>query len=373
MTGEELQAQVTEVRERLDHLRGFLDVAGKREKLTDLEARMGVPGFWDSREKAQEIIGQVRGLRNVIDPFSKVESMVGDLEVMLEFAVEGDGSEEFAAEAEALYERVCPALDRLEMTSFLGGRMDANGAVFSVNAGAGGTESCDWCSMLYRMYTHWMDRNGYEYEIIDMQPGEEAGTRSVTLMVRGEFAYGYLKTEKGVHRLVRISPFDANKRRHTSFAAVDVAPEIDDDIEVEINDADLRIDTYRSSGAGGQHVNRTDSAVRLTHIPSGIVVTCQNERSQHKNRATAMRVLRARLYQREEEKRRQEHATEYGAKGENAWGSQIRSYVLQPYQLVKDLRTEVETSNVNAVLDGGIDLFIEAFLRHRENGTAGGP
>ncbi len=325
------------------------------------------PDFWDNRAKAQDTIAEVRRLRGVLDPFGKVSSMLDDLGVLVEFAEAEDDPEEFLIEAAQLWERLQPALDKLELTSFLSGKMDPNNAIVSINAGAGGTESCDWCNMLFRMYTHWMDRQDMAYEIIDMQPGDEAGTKSVTLIARGEFAYGTLKSEKGVHRLVRISPFDSNKRRHTSFAAVDVVPEIDDDIDIDINDGDLRIDTYRASGAGGQHVNKTDSAVRITHLPSGIVVTCQNERSQHKNRATAMRILRARLYEAEEEKRRREQANEYGNKTDNAWGNQIRSYVLQPYQMVKDLRTDAETSNVTAVLNGDIDLFIEAFLRHKAN------
>ena len=323
------------------------------------------PDFWDRREQAQAIIEQVRACRNVLDPFRRVESMVDDVTVLLEFA-ESEGDESSSVQEGALlWEALGPALDRLELTSFLSGRMDGNNAIFSINAGAGGTESCDWCSMLLRMYTHWMDHRGFTYDIADMQPGDEAGTRSATLIVQGEFAYGYLKAEKGVHRLVRISPFDANKRRHTSFAAVDVVPEVDDTITIEINEDDLRIDTYRSSGAGGQYVNRTDSAVRMTHLPTGVVVSCQSERSQHKNRSTAMKMLRAKLYALEEEKRRAAHAAEFGNKSDNSWGNQIRSYVLQPYQLVKDLRTDVETSNVSAVLDGDLDAFIEAYLRQK--------
>ena len=325
------------------------------------------PDFWDRREQAQSIIEQVRAARNILDPFRRVQAMVDDLVVLLEFAESEGEAGESVREGAELWERLAPALDKLELASFLSGRMDGSSAIFSVSAGAGGTESCDWCNMLFRMYTHWMDRRGFTYELVDMQAGDEAGLRGVTLMVSGEFAYGYLKAEKGVHRLVRISPFDANKRRHTSFAAVDVVPEIDDNIQIEINEGDLRVDTYRSSGAGGQHVNRTDSAIRLTHLATGIVVACQAERSQHKNRATAMRILRARLYEHEEQKRRQAHAAEFGAKTDNSWGNQIRSYVLQPYQMVKDLRTDVETSNVNAVLDGDLDAFIEAYLRQKKD------
>ena len=362
MTHEELRLKVAEAVARLDHLRGFFDLAGKREQLAEAEGRMTQPDFWDHRETAQATVAQVSSLKAIVEPFARVSGHVDDFEVLAELAAEDDG---MLGEADDAWDRLETELDRLELASFLSGRMARNNAILSINAGAGGTESCDWAAMLYRMFTHWCDRRGFDYDILDMQAGEEAGYKNVTMMVRGEFAFGYLKSERGVHRLVRISPFDANKRRHTSFAAVDVVPEVDDDIEVEINEADLRIDTYRASGAGGQHVNRTDSAVRITHAPSGLVVTCQNERSQHKNRSTAMKILKARLYEREENKRDAERAAEYGLKGDNAWGNQIRSYVLQPYQMVKDLRTDAETSNVNAVLDGDIDLFIEAYLRQK--------
>jgi len=324
---------------------------------------MAQPDFWDRREAAQATVAEMRSLKSVTDPFAKVVGTVEDFEVLAEMAAE---DEDMLDEADSTWATLSDELDKLELASFLSGRMARNNAIVSVNAGAGGTESCDWAAMLYRMFTHWCDRRGFTYNIIDMQAGDEAGYKSATIMVAGEFAYGYLKGERGIHRLVRISPFDANKRRHTSFAAVDVVPEIDDDIEVEVNDSDLRVDTYRASGAGGQHVNKTDSAVRFTHVPTGIVVTCQNERSQHKNRSTAMKILKARLYELEESKRDAERAAEYGQKSDNAWGNQIRSYVLQPYQMVKDLRTNAETSNVSAVLDGDIDLFIEAYLRHKK-------
>jgi len=321
------------------------------------------PDFWDHREAAQATIAEVRSLKTVTEPFAKVAEKIEDFEVLAEMAAE---DEDMLEEADSAWATLSDGLDKLELASFLSGRMARNNAIVSINAGAGGTESCDWAAMLYRMFTHWCDRRGFTYNIIDMQAGDEAGYKSATIMISGEFAYGYLQGERGIHRLVRISPFDANKRRHTSFAAVDVMPEIDDDIEVEINESDLRVDTYRASGAGGQHVNKTDSAVRFTHVPTGIVVTCQNERSQHKNRSTAMKILKARLYELEESKRDAERAAEYGQKSDNAWGNQIRSYVLQPYQMVKDLRTNAETSNVSAVLDGDIDLFIEAYLRHKK-------
>ncbi len=245
----------------------------------------------------------------------------------------------------------------------MGGPQDINNAILSINAGAGGTESCDWAAMLLRMYSRWAERRGYTSKTFDLLAGEEAGIKNVTVIIKGEYAYGYLKAEEGVHRLVRISPFDSNKRRHTSFASVDVVAEIGEDVNVEINPSDLRIDTYRSSGRGGQHVNVTDSAVRITHIPTGIVVQCQDERSQHKNKAMAMKVLRARLYQRQLEELKKEREASYAAKQDIAWGSQIRSYVMHPYSMVKDHRTGIETSNVQLVMDGDIDLFIEAWLK----------
>jgi peptide chain release factor 2 len=321
------------------------------------------PDFWDRRDEAQAVVQEVSALKNVLEPFAGVEMRIDDFAVLAELAEsEGTGSD-LLREADDTWPRLEAALARVELTSFLSGKFDRGNAFFSIHAGAGGTESCDWTSMLLRMYERWFEGRGWKTELLDIQPGDEAGTKSVTLRVVGDFAYGYLRGERGVHRLVRISPYDSNKRWHTSFSAVDVVPEIDDDVEVEILDKDLREDTYRSSGAGGQYVNRTDSAVRITHLPTGTVVACQQERSQHKNRAMALRMLRAKLYELAEEKRRKELAQVSGQKTDNTFGSQIRSYVLQPYQLVKDLRTDVETSNVNAVLDGALDPFVEAYLR----------
>ncbi len=329
---------------------------------------MSRPDFWDNRERAQETVGKVRELRSKLEPFGRLRKQVEDFQVLAELVeIEDDENAELLTEADAAWTQIEKSLDQLELVSFLSGKTDRNNAIITVHAGAGGTESCDWAGMLFRMYSHWATNHDFTTELIDYQAGEEAGIKSATMMINGEFAFGHLKHERGVHRLVRISPFDSNKRRHTSFAAVDVLAEIDEDIDIEVDEKDLRVDTYRSSGAGGQHVNKTDSAVRLTHLPTGIVVACQNERSQHKNRATAMKILKARLYEREEEKREKERAVVEGEKSENAWGSQIRSYVLQPYQLVKDLRTEVETSNTAAVLNGDIDRFIEAMLKQRKN------
>lgn len=327
---------------------------------------MSRPDFWDNKDAAQGTVTEVSRLKNILDPFRRLQSKVEDFVVLGEL-VEMEGEESsMLGEADAAWSSIESDLDKLELVSFLSGKMDKNNAILSVHPGAGGTESADWASMLFRMYNRWAEDHGCGVELIEYQPGDEAGLKSATIVVSGEFSFGYLKNERGVHRLVRISPFDSNKRRHTSFAAVDVVAEVDDNIDIEIDEKDLRIDVYRSSGAGGQHVNTTDSAVRITHLPTNIVVACQNERSQHKNRATALRILKAKLYEREEEKRRAEAAAEHGQKTDNAWGNQIRSYVLHPYQMVKDLRTEVETSNTQAVLDGDLDPFIEAMLRKKQ-------
>jgi len=295
-----------------------------------------------------------------------VQSAIEDVTVLIELAEgEKDNAQgkQVLGEADEALRRAEKSSRKLEIQSLLGAELDANNAYLTLHAGAGGTESCDWAEMLLRMYLRYCEERGFKGEIMEYQPGDEAGVKSVTLAVTGSYAYGYMKAERGVHRLVRISPFDANKRRHTSFAALDVVAEVTDDVEVEIDDGDLRIDTYRSSGAGGQHVNTTDSAVRITHIPTGIVVACQAERSQHKNRAKAMGILRARVYEWRLDEQRKSMEKFYGDKGEIAWGSQIRSYVLQPYTMVKDHRTGVETSNVSAVLDGDLQKFIEGYLR----------
>jgi len=344
-------------------LGGFFDVAGKRNRQAELEGRMSMPGFWDRPQEAQTTVQEVAALKNALAQFDRVSAAAADFAVLEELVAMEGTSSPMLAEADATWAALSTQLDTVEMASFLSGKFDRNNAIFNLHAGSGGTESCDWASILLRMYTRYFERHGFKYEIADMQMGDEAGIKSATLMVSGEFAFGYLKAERGVHRLVRISPFDANKRRHTSFSAVDVLAEITDDIVVDIKEEDLRVDTYRSSGAGGQYVNRTDSAVRITHLPSGIIVASQQERSQHKNRAQAMKILKAKLYEREEERKRKEQASTGGEKKDNEWGSQIRSYVLQPYQMVKDLRTDVETSDTAGVLDGELDRFIEAYLR----------
>ena len=331
---------------------------------------MSEASFWDDQAAAQKVIAEVNRLKNTVNPARAFNADIGDMQAMLELVDEMNGDPDVESYQEELIDtlkRLLPKLDQLELASFLSGPHDACNAFLTINSGAGGTESCDWADMLLRMYSRWAEHAGFKTEVLDIQPGEEAGISSATIRVEGPNAFGYCKAERGVHRLVRISPFDSNARRHTSFSSVDVIAEIDEDIDIEIDEADIRTDVYRASGKGGQHVNRTESAVRLTHIPSGIVVTCQNERSQIKNKATAMKTLKSRLYEKLEDEKRSEMEKFYGEKGEIAWGNQIRSYVFQPYQMVKDLRTGVETGNVQAVMDGALDPFIHAWLR------AGGP
>ena len=326
---------------------------------------MSAPGFWDNNERAQKHIASLNRLRGAILPVVAFSKKAGDLEVMAEL-VEGAadaGQAEFSAELDASAAAMVLELDTLEIASYLTGQLDKNNAILSIQSGAGGTESNDWAGMLLRMYSRWAERRGFEAEIQDAQPGDQAGISRATLLLKGKNAYGHAKAERGVHRLVRISPFDSNKRRHTSFCAVDVIAEINEEIKIDIPENEIHVDVYRSSGKGGQGVNTTDSAVRLTHIPTGMVVVCQNERSQIKNRASALSVLKARLHERRLDEQRGEMEKFYGEKGEIGWGSQIRSYVLQPYQMVKDLRTGVETSDTQGVLDGDIDRFIHGWLR----------
>ena len=325
---------------------------------------MSKAGFWDNPDAAQSVVSQLSALKSVIEPVEEMQREVKDLQELFELAAAESDKDELVQLAEDLGALV-KRCEQIELAGLLSRPEDMKNCFFSIHAGAGGTESCDWANMLLRMYTRYFEANKYKFQELDITPGEEAGIRSITLRVSGPFAFGKLSCETGVHRLVRISPFDSQSRRHTSFAAVDCVPEFEEDIDVEVNEEDLRIDFYRASGAGGQHVNKTSSAVRITHGPTGIVVQCQNERSQHKNKAQAMKVLKARLFMLEQQKRDDEIAKLYGNKGEIAWGSQIRSYVLQPYQMVKDHRTSFQTGNVDAVLDGELDGFIESYLRHR--------
>ncbi len=328
---------------------------------------MSAPGFWDFPEKAQDVGRKRARVEKRIQSGESIDTKAEELDVLLELRREGESVD---GDIVAVVDHLEREINGIELTMKLSGENDARDAIVTIHPGAGGTESQDWAEMLLRMYLRYCERKGWSGEMIEYQGGEEAGIKSATMMVRGDYAYGYLKAEIGVHRLVRISPFDAAKRRHTSFASVMTIPDIDDTIEVEINDKDLRVDTYRSSGAGGQHVNVTDSAIRITHIPTGIVVTCQNERSQHKNRATAMHLLRARLYQIEVEKRKEDQTKLEGEKKDIGFGSQIRSYVLQPYQLVKDLRTGYEIGDPQRILDGDLDGLIEAYLAAQARKTA---
>jgi peptide chain release factor 2 len=370
---EELKPQISSARERLTEMGGYLGIAEKRAALEKLEAQAAAPDFWNDQNAANENIAATKALKPVLDPFSRLEGLVDDAEMMLELAEAEDEAGQQAAEAdiERMLTESESLFQTLEMQSLLGGEMDGRNAYLSIHAGAGGTESCDWADMLYRMYTRYAERNGFKVDVLDVQPGEEAGIKSVAFQISGAYAYGYLKSERGVHRLVRISPFDSASRRHTSFVALDVTAELDDDIEIDIAESDLRIDTYRSSGAGGQHVNTTDSAVRMVHLPTGITVQCQAERSQHKNRDKALKMLKAKLYEHEIDKQRKATEQLYGNKGEIAWGSQIRSYVMQPYTMVKDHRTDEQVGNVQAVMDGKIDPFIEAYLKMKQKEQAG--
>ena len=340
---------------------GIFDYARLQERFAELTAQVSAPGFWDDPDAAQKVTVERGTTENTIKRFDELTAQLDDVEAFIELGEE-EGLEMVQEELDELMQSIVGVLDELEFKRMLSGEHDIAGAILSINAGAGGTDSQDWAEMLLRMYLRYTERAGWKSELVEASDGEEAGIKSATIKVAGEYAFGFLKAESGVHRLVRISPFDSNARRQTSFSSVYVIPDLDDEIEVDIDEGDLRVDTYRASGAGGQHVNRTDSAVRITHLPTGIVVQCQNERSQLKNRNTAMKILKARLY--EEERRKRDDALQAvnDAKADIGWGSQIRSYVLHPYQMVKDLRTSHETSRTQAVLDGELQPFIESYL-----------
>jgi peptide chain release factor 2 len=358
----ELRDKTSELEERLAELEAFFDVEGLRGEAAALGEQMSRPGFWDDPEMAKDVSARFSRVEARVKLLEGLRGSLSDSEELLELADE-DG--DLLSEVEEELRRVEGVLEEQEVARLFTGEYDEGDAILTINSGEGGVDSQDWAEMLSRMYRRWAERRGFGLEVIEYTEGEEAGIKSATFGVSGEHAFGLLSAERGVHRLVRISPFDARGRRHTSFASVAVAPVIDDAVEVEIDDKDLKVDTYRASGAGGQHVNKTDSAVRITHLPTGIVVQCQNERSQHQNREVAMRVLRARLFELEREKRELEIAAQSGEKAEVGFGSQIRSYVLHPYKLVKDLRTEEQTADVDRVLDGDLDAFIYAYLKNR--------
>ena len=367
----DVRGELSHLRSRLREAEGYLGLERLRERKDELEREASLPDLWDDADNARAVTSELGRVSDDVAMLEDLDQRLSDAEVLHELMVEEDDDSE-AAELERSVDDLGRRLGELELRSLFSGQYDERDAIVDFNAGAGGTDAQDWCEMLLRMYLRWAERRGFEVEIDEATEGQEAGLLSATAIVKGRFAYGLLSAERGVHRLVRMSPFDAQHRRQTSFASVDVTPFLDDaGSEVTIDDKELRVDTYRSSGAGGQHVNKTDSAVRITHLPTGIVVSCQNERSQHQNRARALQILAAKLLDRQEAEQRAAMEQLSGPKVENAWGNQIRSYVLAPYQLVKDLRTSVETGNVDAVLDGELDLFIEAELRRRRAEDAG--
>ena len=364
---EEVRQRIEKLKASVAEMAAYIGIDERRSRLASLEEQQASGDFWNDQAKAKDVIAKTNAERAYVVPFDSLSKTVEDAGVMLDLAEMEEGTAQQSALKDTLAE--CAKADeyfaKLRMQSLLGGKFDACNVFVKLHAGQGGTEACDWVTMLYRMYQRYAEDQGWKIEEYDQQPGEEAGLKDVYFRIEGPYAYGVMKAERGIHRLVRISPFDANKRRQTSFASVETVAEINDDIDVEIKDEDLRIDTYRSGGAGGQHVNKTDSAVRLTHLPTGIVVACQKERSQHMNKEKAMNMLRAQLYEYYEDQKKSEMDRFYGAKSVNGWGSQIRSYVFCPYTMVKDLRTEYETSDVNGVMDGHIQPFIEAWLQQQ--------
>ena len=359
----EIKSELKVILEKINNLKDTIKYMDKREKSGSLEKEMLIDGFWDSKEKSNEVVNEVKLLKSEIQKYDNIEKNYQEAEAYVDLAQEENDIDSLK-EAEKIIEKLKTEIEKLEMSTLFSEEYDRNNAIVTIHPGAGGTESQDWALMLYRMYTRWSQRNEFSVEILDFQDGEEAGIKSVSFLIKGENVYGYLKCEAGVHRLVRISPFDSNSRRHTSFAAVEVLPEISDEIVVDIQPEDIEMDVYRASGAGGQHVNKTSSAVRLRHIPSGIVVTCQTERSQMQNREYAMKVLKSKLYKLERENHNKKINSIKGEVSENTWGNQIRSYVFCPYTLVKDHRTNYEVGNVQAVMDGKIDDFIYEYLKN---------
>ena len=348
--------------ETLKEVKDSLDLENKERRITELDKSMEEPGFWDDPERSTKTVREAKNLKDTVDGYKHLEQQYEDIQVMIEMGYE-ENDPAMLPEIQEMLDEFVKELEELRTKTLLSGEYDGCNAILKLNAGAGGTEAMDWCSMLYRMYQRWADKKGFTTEVLDFLDGDEAGLKSITLQVNGENAYGYLKSEKGVHRLVRISPFNAAGKRQTSFVSCDVMPDIEEDLDVEINPDDLRIDTYRSSGAGGQHINKTSSAIRITHLPTGIVVQCQNERSQFQNKDKAMQMLKAKLYLLKQQENAEKLSDIRGDVKDINFGNQIRSYVMQPYTLVKDHRTNAENGNVNAVMDGDIDLFISAYLK----------
>ena len=359
---DELKAQMKTYEEPMQQMRSSLDLDNKEKRIEELERTMAEPGFWENPENAQKLQKELGSLRNGIEAYSKLENLYEETLMMIDMANE-DEDESVLPDIRSAMDAFREDFESMRIRTLLSGPYDANDAIVTLHSGAGGTEACDWCGMLYRMYSRWIDKKGLSMEILDSLDGDEAGIKSITFQVNGENAYGLLKSEMGIHRLVRISPFNAAGKRQTSFVSCDVMPDIEEDVDIEVKDEDIRIDTYRSSGAGGQHINKTSSAIRITHFPTGIVVTCQNERSQFQNKDKAMQMLKARLLMLKMEENREKAAGIRGEVKEIGWGSQIRSYVFQPYTMVKDLRTGQETGNVQAVMDGDLDPFIDAYLK----------
>ncbi|MBR5248934.1 MAG: peptide chain release factor 2 [Lachnospiraceae bacterium] len=359
---DQMKSEILTYETPLAEVRDSLDLANKSKRIEELEMEMEAPGFWDDPDRSNKQMKVLKNLKDTVGIYRKLETQYEDILMLIEMGYE-ENDEELVGEIRSELDEFISELEELRIGTLLSGEYDKNNAILKLNAGAGGTESCDWCGMLYRMYTRWAERKGFQVEVLDYLDGDEAGIKSVTFQVNGVNAYGYLKSEKGVHRLVRISPFNAQGKRQTSFVSLDVMPEIEEDLDVEIDEKDLRIDTYRSSGAGGQHINKTSSAIRITHIPTGTVVQCQNERSQFQNKDKAMQMLKAKLYMLKQEANVEKLSDIRGEVKDIGWGNQIRSYVLQPYTMVKDHRTEVESGNVDAVLDGSLDLFINGYLK----------
>lgn len=359
---DQIKSELSNYETPLQELRESLDLTNKKQRVEEMEREMEAPNFWDDAERSQQYMKNLKDMKEDIEICDRLSSQYQDIFDLIQMAVD-ENDESMVSAIQEEYQEFLDAFEKIRIKTLLSGEFDKDNAILKLNAGAGGTESCDWCSMLYRMYVRWAERKGFTIEVLDSLDGDEAGIKSITFQVNGENAYGYLKSEKGVHRLVRISPFNAQGKRQTSFVSMDVMPDIEEDLDVEIKDEDIRIDTYRSSGAGGQHINKTSSAIRITHFPSGIVVTCQNERSQHMNKDKAMQMLKAKLFLLQKEVNAEKLSDIRGEVKDIAWGNQIRSYVLQPYTMVKDHRTNQEVAQADSVLDGNLDPFINAYLK----------